>query len=191
MREVVNFTIQDHGPISQQFLQRGLTDFTHAADFVRRLPYQRNADKTNLASIFAEGGATCGPKHALLRQLALENEVPALKLKLGLFRMNGQNTPRVAATLARHGLKFLPEAHNYLRFGRAIIDCTRPGACPDDFKADLLVEIEIEPADVATPKAAFHQTYLRYWLGQNPDLGLSFAQLWDVREQCIRELALA
>ncbi len=189
MRDALNFPIQDQGPISQQFLRRGIHDFTGAAQFMRQLPYQRNADKTNLASIFAEGGATCGPKHAVLRQLALENDVPALKLKLGVFRMSGQNTPRVAATLARYGLAFLPEAHNYLRFGRTIIDCTRPSASPDDFKADLLLEIEIEPDQIATPKVAFHQTYLRYWLSQHPDLGLNFAQLWDVREQCIRDLA--
>jgi hypothetical protein len=45
--------------------------------------------------VFADGAATCGPKHAVLRQLAIENGIADLKLKLGVFRMSGENTPAV------------------------------------------------------------------------------------------------
>ncbi|WP_046246175.1 hypothetical protein [Hymenobacter terrenus] len=188
MHSAFNFRIQDRGEISRQFLSRHITDFKHAARFIRELPYRRNTDKTNLAGVFADGAATCGPKHAVLRQLAIENDVADLKLKLGVFRMNGRNTPSVASTLARHGLAFLPEAHNYLRVHRTVLDCTRPNSSVEDFKTDLLLEIEIEPTQIGEPKVAFHQTYLRYWLSQNPSLNLTFPQLWRIREQCIEAL---
>jgi hypothetical protein len=189
MHSAFNFRIHDRGEISRQFLERHIADFQHAAQFIRELPYRRNADKANLASVFADGGATCGPKHALLRQLAIENGVSNLKLKLGLFKMSGQNTPAVAKTLAHHNLEFLPEAHNYLRVHRSVLDCTRPDSSAEDFKSDLLLEIEMEPAQIGAPKVAFHQTYLRYWLSQHPEIKLTFPQLWNIREQCIEALS--
>ncbi|MBD2768716.1 hypothetical protein IC235_12550 [Hymenobacter sp. BT664] len=189
MSGAFNFRIQDTGEISREFLSRRITDFQHAAQFIRELPYRRNTDKTNLVSVFADGGATCGPKHAVLRQLALENGIPDLKLKLGIFRMNGLNTPAVASTLAQYGLAFLPEVHNYLRVHRTVLDCTRPNSSADDFRADLLLELEIEPTQIGDAKVAFHQTYLRYWLHQNPGLGLTLPQLWSIREQCIEALS--
>ena len=97
MAGVFNFRIQATGKISREFLSRRITDFKQAAQFIRELPYRRNTDKTNLASVFADGAATCGPKHAVLRQLAIENDVVDLKLKLGVFRMSGQNTPAGAS----------------------------------------------------------------------------------------------
>ena len=189
MHGAFNFRIKAAGEISQQFLSRRIKDFMGAAQFIRQLPYRRNADKADLASVFADGGATCGPKHAVLRQLALENDVSDLKLKLGVFKMSGQNTPPIARILAEHKLPFLPEAHNYLRVGRTVLDCTRATSSVDDFKADLLLEIEIEPLQIGAPKVAFHQTYLRYWLSQNPGLALTFPELWAIREQCIAELS--
>ena len=189
MHSAFNFRIQNRGEISRQFLSRHITDFRHAAQFIRELPYRRNTDKTNLPGVFADGAATCGPKHAVLRQLAIENGVPDLKLKLGVFKMSAENTPSVAKTLTEYNLAFLPEAHNYLRVHRTVLDCTRPTSSADDFKADLMLEIEIEPAQIGEPKVAFHQTYLRYWLSQHPELGLTFPQLWSIREQCIEALS--
>ena len=189
MKPAFNFPIQANGLISGHFLSRGITNFADAASFIRQLPYRRNADKTDVACIFKDSGGTCGPKHAALRQLALENGVSALRLKLGLFKMSAQNTPSVAATLAEYGLPYLPEAHNYLRVGADIWDCTALRSSGEDFEADLLLEVEIEPNQIADSKVAFHHAYLERWLAQNPTLGLSMPQLWAAREQCIQDLS--
>jgi hypothetical protein len=189
MKAAFNFPIQASGIVSWHFLTRGITNFVEAAAFTRRLPYRPNTDKTDVTCIFRDNGGTCGPKHAALRQLALENDRPDLRLKLGMFRMSAQNTPAVAATLDRYGLPYLPEAHNYLRVGSNIWDCTALNSSGQDFEDDLMMEVEIEPCQIADSKVAFHHAYLERWLAQNPTLGLSMTQLWAVREQCIRDLS--
>ena len=189
MKAAFNFPIRAGGSISRHFLSRGVRNFVEAADFIRQLPYRRNIDKTDVACIFRDHAGTCGPKHAALRQLALENGVLALRLKLGLFKMNAQNTPAVVATLARYGLPYLPEAHNYLRVGPEIWDCPAPGSSGQYFESDLLLETEIEPNQITDSKLAFHHAYLERWLTQNPTLGLCMPQLWAAREQCVQDLS--
>ena len=68
-----NFPITAGGEMSKAFLERGVTDFSSAAEYVRDLPYGRNADKLNLLTVFTDGCATCSTKHGLLKVLADEN----------------------------------------------------------------------------------------------------------------------
>ncbi|OYU84688.1 MAG: hypothetical protein CFE24_05145 [Flavobacterium sp. BFFFF2] len=65
-----------------------ISHFQQAADFVKQLPYGRNLDKENLVSVLSDGCGTCSSKHALIKQLAIENQFESLKLCMGLFKMN-------------------------------------------------------------------------------------------------------
>jgi hypothetical protein len=70
-----NFPITASGKVSQAFLERGMHDFASVAEYIRDLPYGRNADKLNLLTVFTDGCATCSTKHGLLKKLADENLV--------------------------------------------------------------------------------------------------------------------
>jgi hypothetical protein len=58
----------------------------------------------------------------------------------------------------------------------------------EDFVADLLSEIEIEPFQITGFKVRYHQTVLKDWLLNNPDIAFNFDDLWTIREKCIADL---
>ena len=157
--------------------------------FIRHLPYKRNDDKNDPLAVFNDGCGTCSTKHATLLLLAGENNVNNLNLMLGIFRMNAANTPAVAHVLARHRLDHIPEAHNYLRSGNIILDCTSPRSSGSDFINDLLREIEIVPSQITGFKVQYHRQYLEQWLGAEAKTGMNIEELWSAREECIRALA--
>jgi hypothetical protein len=184
----IDFGITSSEVISKHFLKRKITTFKDACKFVKNLPYQRNSDRSDLTSVFRDNCGTCSTKHALLKQLAIENDFDQVNLKLGIFKMNRKNTPEVAATLNKYGLGYIPEAHNYLKVGDRIIDCMKANS-NDNFAKDLLCEIEIKPDQISDFKINYHKSYLRSWLLQNPDVRFSFNEIWEIREKCITDLA--
>lgn len=183
-----DFVLRALSSISLHCRKKGLYTFSAAAVFIRDLPYGRNADKTDLLSLFMEQRGTCSTKHALLKQLADENGFPGIRLILGLFRMHAQNTPEVAETLRTYQLPYMPEAHCYLRYGSEVLDYTKTGAEPSAFLPDLILEREITPEQITTFKISFHKEYLEKQCSE-PGFGrYSAAELWEIREECIRAL---
>lgn len=184
-----DFEIKSAGRISQEFIKREVSTFAGAAFFIHHLPYGRNANKTDLRTVFSDGCGTCSTKHALLKQLAEENHFSGLRLMTGLFKMNSTNTPDITRTLKQYRLDYIPEAHNYLRYGEEILDFTKPGFHPSNYLKDLLEETEILPHQIADHKVAYHKHYLAQWLAENRQMGYSLEAIWAIREQCIRDLA--
>jgi hypothetical protein len=184
-----NFDIKSSSTISQNFTSRQVNTFVDACNYIRQLPYKRNSNKADLSSVFVDQYGTCSTKHALLRQLAVENKEDKIKLILGVFKMSKLNTPQIGATLDMYGLTYILEAHNYLSFGNEIIDCTKTSFSVDNFVADLVAEIEIEPNQITDYKVNYHKQILQKWLSENSQINLSFNELWTIREQCIEDLS--
>jgi thiol-disulfide isomerase/thioredoxin len=99
-----DFDIKSKGQISKEFVDRNILTFNQATLFVRQIAYGRNSDKNNLTSVFADNCGTCSTKHALLKRLADENKFENVKLMVGLFKMNKQNTPEISATLKKKSI---------------------------------------------------------------------------------------
>ncbi|CAN5856989.1 hypothetical protein BH11BAC7_BH11BAC7_07420 [soil metagenome] len=184
----LNFKITPAGQISKAFLERNIYDFQQACGFVKKLPYRRNSNKDNMMTVFSDECGTCGTKHALLKQLAHENELDELKLIVGLFNMNARNTPQVSETLFAHKLEYVPEAHCYLRFDGEIIDCTKTTAF--NFVDDLIEEMEISQGQVSAYKEAYQKAYLKKWLLQNTEIKFTLDEFWAIREQCIMDISM-
>lgn len=184
-----NFDIKSTGKISKEFIDRNILTFNQATLFVKELAYGRNADKNNLVSVFTDNCGTCSTKHALLKKLADENNFETVKLIVGIFRMNKNNTPEISATLLQNNLEFIPEAHCYLKFEDQILDLTKINSNPKDFVDDLIEEIEILPEQITDYKVNYHKNYLVTWLDNNKQINFSLNDIWKIREQCIEDLA--
>src|SRR5580700_6606875 len=115
---------QSKGAITSAFMQLGKQDFRSAGQYVQALPYGRNTHPSDLLIVLTEKRGTCSTKHALLRRLAIEQNLD-IALVLGIYEMTEENTPGVGAVLAKYGLAILPEAHCYLRAAGRRIDVTR------------------------------------------------------------------
>ena len=135
-----------------------------------------------------ENGGTCSFKHALLKLLGAENKRVEVKLILGIFKMNSNNTPKISKVLEKYNLKEIPEAHNYLKINNQIHDYTRRNSKPEDFVNDLLEEIEIEPSQITTFKIEYHQIFIENYLKENAEIPYSAEEFWQIREACILAL---
>lgn len=184
----LNFQIIPGGDISNRFLNLALHDFTAASAFVKNLPYRRNSDKNDLLCVLKDAGGTCSTKHAILKRLAEENSMRDLKLMLGIFMMNGQNTPKIVTVLDKHQLNQMPEAHNYIRENDEILDFTSRNSTPEDFISYVVKEIEIEPDQITDFKINYHQNFLHQYLKENSGIPYSPPELWRIREECIAAL---
>lgn len=74
--------------------------------------------------------------------------------------MSAKNTPNISATLQKHKLDHIPEAHNYLKYSDLILDFTTINSKPADFENDLLEEIEITADQISDFKVRYHQDYV-------------------------------
>ena len=184
-----DFDILERGPVSEKFLERNIHTFKEAMVFIRNLPYGRNPDKNDLLTIFSDGCGTCSTKHALLKQLADENRFEGLQLFLGIFEMNPENSPSVKDTLKANKLAYVPEAYNYLRYKGQVIDCTRTAWNTGAIMEKIIEEAEIQPSQITTYKVALHKKFLTHWLLTNSDIPYDLAKIWEIREQCIADLA--
>ncbi|PBQ31106.1 hypothetical protein CNR22_04775 [Sphingobacteriaceae bacterium] len=183
-----NFTLSGKSPVSSQFYSKNIFNFKDALSFVKQLKYARNSDKNNLLTVFSENCGTCSTKHALLKVLAIENDVKDLQLILGLFKMNADNSPLIGKTLSNYKLAYIPEAHNYLRFKGEMIDVTKVIWNKEEIEKVILDEIEIEADQITHFKVAYHKNYLQKWIIENK-IPYSLDDIWSIREKCILDLS--
>lgn len=177
-----------NGIVSKSFNNLKIKSFAEACKWVESLDYKRNHYKNNKLVLFDELCGTCSTKHALLKRLAEENGNKSLKLILGIFTMNSKNTPKIKDVLAKYDLKYIPEAHNYLRNHNHILDFTGIVVNETKFELDLLEEVEISPDQITDYKVQYHKEFLSRWIETNK-IPYTLDKLWEIREECIAALA--
>jgi len=153
------------------------------------MPYGRNIDPTDVLAVIKERRGTCSTKHALLRRLAMEQDL-SLALIIEIYEMNQSNTPGVGTVLKKYGLPSLPEAHCYLRSGHKRIDVTR---ITSDFALESITrfihEEEISPEQVGDYKISLHRRFLQRWMDETAaGATYTLTELWRIREECIASL---
>jgi hypothetical protein len=178
------------GVVTAAFLRIGMEDLRSAAKYVRHLPYARNTCPDDPLIVLIEELGTYSSKHALLRPLAIEQNLD-VALVLGIYEMAEPNTPGVGEILRKYELVSLPEAHCYLRMAGRRIDVTRAvDHVPFAAISRFLHEEDIEPAQITDYKSALHRQFLLKWIADNSGLGgRSPADLWKIREECIARLS--
>ena len=179
-----NVTLHAERLLGRSFAALGLGDYREAARHVRNLPYGRNSDRSEWRLVLEEGRGTCSTKHALLAELARETSLP-VALVLGIYEMDGVNTPGVGTVLREHGLRCVPEAHCYLAHEGARVDLTRERGGAEQIEG-FLHEEEIAPHQIGEYKVQAHRAFVRRWVGRR---GLDPARVWQAREECIAALA--
>lgn len=173
------------GALSNACVDRGIISFQSLIEWVEQLPYGRNSDRSNYALVLEEERGTCSTKNALIKAVAMENGWKDIKLFLGIFLLSEKTHTGVGRLLKKYQLSAIPEAHTYLKINNAVKDVTGLQTGSESFYDSLELETEILPNQIGDFKVKWHKNFLDTYQDQTP---FSAAELWDIREACIREL---
>ncbi|WGK63965.1 hypothetical protein [Croceiramulus getboli] len=182
-----DFKLKPEGPLSKMLISRGDSSYLQVVDRIARLPYGRNTNPADYASLLEQGHGSCTTKHAFLKAVADENGFTSISLNLGIYKMTTDNTPHVGPILNKYGLDFLFEAHVYLRHDDEIYDFTFPDTTDVLWEEDLFTEFDIQPNQITDYKRDTHQYFLREWIKRDT-VPHDYTTLWSIREECIQAI---
>jgi len=182
-----NYHLLAEDSLTQLIQSKGIKNWFGLLEYVRHIPYGRNANRTDVFLVIKEHQGTCSSKHALLKTVADLNSIP-VTLIMGIYKMNMNNTPKIGNVLEEHHLEYIPEAHCYLRIGDQTTDVTSASSSFDRIQDAVLLEQAITPEQVGVYKVDFHKAFIKEWIVEN-NISLSFEEVWNLREQCIKNLS--
>jgi hypothetical protein len=173
--------------LTQQVHYFGIDTWEDLLLLTKKIPYGRNSNREDLSLVLKENKGTCSSKHAFLKEIANQNNIPNVQLIIGIYKMKESNT-KIGTILSENAIAYIPEAHCYLKIKDERLDLTTKDADFEKIKKDLIEEIIIEPFQVCDFKVNYHKKFLEKWLNENT-LNLTFEQLWEIREKCIQSLS--
>ena len=135
-------------------------------NFVKQIPYGRNANREDFSLVISENKGTCSSKHAYLKDFASKNNIPNVQLIIGIYKMTEANT-NIGKILSDNNIDYIPEAHCYLKLNNQRIDITNYNSDIENLICDIIEEIEIEPEQVNTFKVDYHKKYIQNWVIEN------------------------
>lgn len=162
--------------------------FKNLVEEVKQIPYGRNTNRHDFSLVISENKGTCSSKHAFLKDFADKNNISNVKLHIGIFKMNEENTSKIFPLLSENQINFIPEAHCYLKVDGIPLDVTTSESFYDKIKNVILEEIEIEPFQVSEYKVNYHKDFLKKWIVETNQTK-NFEEIWTIRENCIQKLA--
>ena len=172
-----------HDEATQLLLQKGINTWDQLLTYLQQLPYGR-PEKRELNQVILENKGTCSSKHALAKLIADENYLQGYQLMIGIYFMDEVNTPGIGNHLKSSGLKFIPEAHCYLKRNGKIIDITRLDSSSVGQSLDIKEEVGIQPMQIYTHKEVFHKMYIKKWVTEF-GIDMTLDEVWSIREKCI------
>lgn len=173
--------------LTNDIVESGIVSWKDLIRTVRLFHYGRNKNRNDFELVWTERKGTCSSKHAFLKMVAELNGFDTVKLFIGIYKMNVTNTPGISSILENESISYIPEAHCYLKVDGEVLDATNLHSSFDDYKLDLLKEIEIDKEAVVSEKIELHQEYLKSWI-QKEQIKHSFDEIWALREKCIAVL---
>ena len=184
----MDFTLKNTGVYGSSLHSLGIYKWSDLLAFIRQLPYGRTQNRADFSLVLTEKKGTCSSKHALVRFIAKEEGVQDLRLVIGIYKMNAENTPGIGDHLKRAKLPYLPEAHTYLYWKDELIDLTFPASQALLFPKSLMMEYDIEPEQAGNYKESLHRAFLAQWI-EKESIPYSLKELWKLREACIYSLS--
>tara|TARA_B110001450_G_scaffold197611_1_gene186215 strand:- start:7820 stop:8380 length:561 start_codon:yes stop_codon:yes gene_type:complete len=184
---MTDYKLISNDELTELAKNKGIETWNQLTNFIKALPYGRNKNRKDFGLVLSEQKGTCSSKHALLKSIADFNKVPNISLIIGIYRMTESNTPKIGTELTDNSIKFIPEAHSYLKINGNRIDLTTKESEFEKLKKDIIQEKEIEPNQVSKFKVDYHKEFVKSWLKET-NSKFTFNEIWRIREKCIENL---
>ena len=178
------YKLESKDKLTELAKSKGIKSWNELTEFIKKLPYGRNKNRTDFGLVLSEQKGNCSSKHALLKSIADLNNVPNIELIIGIYRMTELNTPKIGTELTENSIEFIPEAHCYLKINGKRTDLTSEQSELKKIEKDIIEEREIEPKQVAEYKIDYHKKFMKNWLKERK-LEFKFEHIWRIKEKCI------
>lgn len=170
------------GPMSIEAVDRGIISLQSLLEWVGQLPFKRNSQQGDYRLVFTEECGTCSTKHALVKQVAIENDWKDVLLLSGLYQMNGKTNPKIAKYLENHKVEYFPELYFFLKIDGKIFDLCNADFVQETFKNTLTNLEIINPSQIGAYITNKHkELFLNWCLNEQ----VSFDIYWAYREHCM------
>jgi hypothetical protein len=110
-------------PVSNAFIELGITSLEGACRYVHKLPYGYNSNSDDLMILFKEKKGTCTTKHAVIGTLARELALPVHK-NVGIYAMTEEIVSGTDTLLVEFELPYIPMLHCFLVYENFRVDLT-------------------------------------------------------------------
>lgn len=182
-----NYKLTSKDKLTELAKSKGIETWNELTEFIKKLPYGRNKNRTDFELVLSEQKGTCSSKHALLKSITDLNNIPNIELIIGIYRMTESNTPKIGTELSKNSIAFIPEAHCYLKINGKRTDLTTKKSEFKKIEKDIIKETEIRPDQVSEFKVDYHKKFIKSWLKES-NSEFEFDQIWRIREKCITNL---
>jgi hypothetical protein len=170
--------------ISTEFLNKNITSFQQACEYIQKLPYGRHSKRDDFLAVLTDGKGSCTSKHGMAVLLANELNLK-LKLICGIYYMTAKNTPKISSVLNNYDLNYIPEAHCFIKYQNQYFDITHTDG---ESMLDIVDFLEFNIDNIYPKKDIFHQTHIKTWV-KNNTIPYTPEEIWKIREMCILALS--
>src|SRR5262245_24801767 len=179
--------IRPGNSVSDLFLERNVTTFHAACQWVKDLPYGCNSNFENVLALFADNCGTCFSKHGVIALLARELTLDVHKY-VGIYRLTDDIVTGVSALFEPYGVSFVPQMHCFLEYRGAYVDLTDGNANGKNCAIELYDDVfRVEPEPVREELQRRFAAQLVKYAAVEPRLAaIPMPTLFEILTQCGR-----
>jgi hypothetical protein len=180
-----NMVLQQSGPVSKAFLDRGLTSFHQAAAYVSGLPYGANTSSDNSMILLKDGFGTCLTKHGIIARLAEELGLSVYRCE-GFYPLTDEIVTGAGKILAEHGLTYIPRTHCFLVFEEQYVDLTEGNCTGKNGLVEKYFKIfRVKPEQTEAEVDQMYRTYFSEVCKTDPAFArMGIEGMFQVLERC-------
>jgi hypothetical protein len=181
--------ITDAGPVSQAFLDLGITSLQRACRYVHELPYGYNSNRDDLMTLFKEKMGTCTTKHAAIAALAQELALPIYK-HVGIYAMTEDLVTGTGKLLAEYDLPYIPMLHCFLVYEQFRVDLTEGNRNGKNRAIEEFLSVErVEPSISSKDEYLLYRKAMQDVILKRPELKeVDLRRILHAREEGLKLL---
>ncbi|MFH0996447.1 MAG: hypothetical protein V1844_13280 [Pseudomonadota bacterium] len=182
-------SIKAGGPVSNVFIDLGITRLLEACRYVHELPYGYNSNSDDLMILFKENKGTCTTKHAVIGTLARELALPVYK-NIGIYAMTEEIVSGTDWLLAKFRLPYIPMLHCFLVYENFRVDLTEGNSNGKNRSIEEYLYVQqVEPNISAKDEYLLYREALNDVVLKRPEFsGVNLKQILRSREEGLKLL---
>ena len=163
-----NFEILSNKPISTYLKSKNIHDFKSTVTFLKSTPSELNLTQDFVVKDLEETMSTSSKIHAVLADLAVENDINEVELMMGIFLVDQTTFPELENYFADKPYSSIALTTSYLKVNDKRIDFSTEKPIIERISSKIIREQRMDPHQSKEWKEKIYEDYIQKWLKRNP-----------------------